>query len=154
MEHELQVLSSFDTNVQNAVDEELKEVIEGGETDQEKQRSKPHADLEAIRTTRYSGEQKREVLLPMYTRIRELFRDNLALAEPDTIAFYPSVCGRDELAKRNIAGGITPLQEKRVPTAEKSIETFRAHLDHKVLELTAELKSAKFGKRSPLLAKT
>jgi hypothetical protein len=84
-----------------------------------------------------------EVLLPAYRKMVALFRDNMWLADDDTVEFYPQVV--------TYVSGLSRVLEKTVPvelvahiaTSEKELDPFYAHLRVRHDELRAIIESGR-----------
>jgi hypothetical protein len=91
----------------------------------------------------YDNKQLQEELLPAYSEMAKLFRENLWLADPDTREHYQQLIEFVELWDRWLANSIPAEVIERLGHSEENLKPFYKHLQERHDDLRTKIKQGK-----------
>jgi predicted Rdx family selenoprotein len=72
----------------------------------------------------YNNKQLKEIFIPQYNEMLEIFRENFWLAEPETREFYPKLVEFVEIWNRNSNDGLPPDVALKINHTEEELKPF------------------------------
>jgi hypothetical protein len=102
----------------------------------------------------YCVKQLKEVLLPAYRKMQEVFREGMWLADPETLEFWPKLVRFNELWKRGEESKMHFMVGMKVQVKErKNLTPFYMHLESKIEQLRFEILNGRSPKNRLLWSK-
>lgn len=87
----------------------------------------------------HEWEAFREITMPLYRRMIQIFRDKMSLADQDTRGYFDELLMFIDIWERHIAKKIPPEVIEETGHSEERLKPFYAHLEKKVGDLQSRL---------------